>query len=173
MRKTCSTARCAVGDRAWIGAAYDGSPAGWIKTGWPLTKAVVDWRSGTSGVLSAAAWPISQPCERGFPGWASGASSVRAGDGLSAASAGLGAAMRVSWPRNARTTSRPRKGHEPRIINRVRRPALLITDCPGVRPMLASNRTSLVSNIGSAGGSRKPCGLRRSIPNYTVPGGRC
>jgi hypothetical protein len=134
MRKTCSTARCAVGDRAWVGAAYDGSPAGWIRIGWPRPTAVVDWRRGTSGVLSAAAWPISQPCESGFDAWASGASSVRASDGLSAASAGLGAAMRASWPRNARTTSRPRKGHEPRIIGRVRRPKLLITDCLEATP---------------------------------------
>jgi hypothetical protein len=135
MRKTCNTARCAVGDRAWVGAAYDSSPAGWIKTGWPITTTVVDWRRGLSGVLSAAAWPTLQPCESGFDAWASGASSVRISDGLSAASAGLEAAMRASWPRNARTTSRPRKGHEPRIISRVGRPALLITDCLEVHPM--------------------------------------
>jgi hypothetical protein len=33
VNKACSTAHCAVGDRTWLAAAYDGSPASRITLG--------------------------------------------------------------------------------------------------------------------------------------------
>jgi hypothetical protein len=57
----------------------------------------------------------------------------------------------TSWPRNARTISRARKRHEPRIISRVRGSGLHITGC-----LCAASLVSGQLNRGSVTSSSRP-----------------